>query len=54
MPVVNELDGATYFSKLDLRFWYHQILVKQDDGRHKTTFRTHHDHYEWLMKAFGQ
>lgn len=53
MPIVYELDGTTYFSKLNLRFEYHQILVKEED-RHKITFITHHDHYEWLMKSLGQ
>ena len=48
----DQLQEASYFSKIHLRSCYHQFRVKGVDSP-KMAFRTRYGHFEFLVKSFG-
>ena len=48
----DQLQGASVFSKIDLRLGYHQLKIRELDVS-KTTFRIWYDRYKFLVMPFG-
>ncbi|KAA0043118.1 ty3-gypsy retrotransposon protein [Cucumis melo var. makuwa] len=56
LPRINDmfdqLQGATVFSKIDLRSGYHQLRIKDGDVP-KTAFHSRYGHYKFIVMSFG-
>ena len=49
--LLDQLKGASVFSKIDMQLWYYQLRVKDVDVPN-TAFRTQYGHYEFVVMPF--
>jgi hypothetical protein len=48
----DQMKGAGVFSKIDFRFGYHQLRIRESDMP-KTAFHTRYGLYEYTVMSFG-
>ena len=48
----DQLGGSRYFTKIELRYGYHQLKIKEK-AIPKIAFRTQYGHFEFLVMPFG-
>jgi hypothetical protein len=49
---LNQIRGARYFTKIDLRRYFNQIRIQEGD-EWKTAFRSRYGLFEFLVMPFG-